>query len=103
MFGRMMGGLLNETRPHTLMKFTVHLLALMERKTLSQNLLAQHAARKFDMTDKPKRPRDANQLAKFIVDVATATEEAKPLGRDQPKQLDAAKHRQEAKLSFRRP
>lgn len=23
------------------------------------------------MTDKPKRPRDANQLAKFIVDVAT--------------------------------
>lgn len=23
------------------------------------------------MSDKPKRPRDANQLAKFIVDVAT--------------------------------
>ncbi|MGR3460860.1 MAG: histone H1 [Roseovarius sp.] len=23
------------------------------------------------MTDKPKRPRDANQLAKFIADVAT--------------------------------
>lgn len=23
------------------------------------------------VTDKPKRPRDANQLAKFIVDVAT--------------------------------
>ena len=23
------------------------------------------------MTDKPKRPRDANQLAKFIVDVTT--------------------------------
>jgi hypothetical protein len=23
------------------------------------------------MTEKPKRPRDANQLAKFIVDVAT--------------------------------
>lgn len=23
------------------------------------------------MTDKPKRPRDANQLAKFMVDVAT--------------------------------
>lgn len=23
------------------------------------------------MTDKPKRPRDANQLAKFIVDVMT--------------------------------
>jgi len=27
-----------------------------------------------DMTDKPKRPRDANQLAKFIVDVATGEE-----------------------------
>lgn len=26
------------------------------------------------MTDKPKRPRDANQLAKFIVDVATEGE-----------------------------
>lgn len=26
------------------------------------------------MTDKPKRPRDANQLAKFIVDVATGDE-----------------------------
>ena len=26
------------------------------------------------MTDKPKRPRDANQLAKFIVDVATGGE-----------------------------
>ncbi len=24
-----------------------------------------------DMTDKPKRPRDANQLAKSIVDIAT--------------------------------
>lgn len=31
------------------------------------------------MTDKPKRPRDANQLAKFIVDVATGeVEGAKP-------------------------
>lgn len=31
------------------------------------------------MTDKPKRPRDANQLAKFIVDVATGEEpEYKP-------------------------
>ena len=28
------------------------------------------------MTDKPKRPRDANQLAKFIVDLATG--EANP-------------------------
>ncbi|UWR21507.1 histone H1 [Sulfitobacter sp. S190] len=27
------------------------------------------------MTDKPKRPRDANQLAKFIVDLATEDEE----------------------------
>ena len=27
------------------------------------------------MTEKPKRPRDANQLAKFIVDVATGEEE----------------------------
>ena len=26
------------------------------------------------MTDKPKRPRDANQLAKFIVDKATGEE-----------------------------
>lgn len=31
------------------------------------------------MTDKPKRPRDANQLAKFIADMAT--------GDDQPKVL----------------
>lgn len=32
------------------------------------------------MTDKPKRPRDANQLAKFIADVATgeASEEDMP-------------------------
>ena len=32
------------------------------------------------MTDKPKRPRDANQLAKFIADVATgeATEDDMP-------------------------
>lgn len=30
------------------------------------------------MTDRPKRPRDANQLAKFIVDLATgeATDDA---------------------------
>lgn len=26
------------------------------------------------MTDKPKRPRDANQLAKFITDIATGKE-----------------------------
>ena len=26
-----------------------------------------------DMTGRPKRPRDANQLAKFIVDLATGT------------------------------
>ena len=31
------------------------------------------------MTDKPKRPRDANQLAKFIVDEATGEDpEYKP-------------------------
>ena len=29
------------------------------------------------MTDKPKRPRDASQLAKFIVDVATGEIEDK--------------------------
>ena len=27
------------------------------------------------MTEKPKRPRDANQLAKFIVDLATGDDE----------------------------
>lgn len=34
------------------------------------------------MTDKPKRPRDANQLAKFIVEVATGEdrEVVKPKG-----------------------
>ncbi len=31
------------------------------------------------MTDKPKRPRDANQLAKFIVDVATEGSSSVPL------------------------
>ncbi len=31
------------------------------------------------MTDKPKRPRDANQLAKFIVDMATEGESPVPL------------------------
>ena len=31
------------------------------------------------MTDKPKRPRDANQLAKFIVDLATNGESSVPL------------------------
>ena len=30
------------------------------------------------MTDKPKRPRDANQLAKFIVDVATGGQPEQP-------------------------
>ena len=35
------------------------------------------------MTDKPKRPRDANQLAKFIVDLATEGEPFMPFsGRD---------------------
>ncbi len=31
------------------------------------------------MTDRPKRPRDANQLAKFIVDLATEGESSVPL------------------------
>ncbi|MBL4916157.1 histone H1 [Tabrizicola sp. DMG-N-6] len=31
------------------------------------------------MADKPKRPRDANQLAKFIVDLATDGESSVPL------------------------
>lgn len=31
------------------------------------------------MSDRPKRPRDANQLAKFIVDVATEGESPVPL------------------------
>lgn len=30
------------------------------------------------MTDRPKRPRDANQLAKFIVDVATGDASERP-------------------------
>ncbi len=37
------------------------------------------------MTDKPKRPRDANQLAKFIVDVATGEIEEKKKAKDQVK------------------
>lgn len=31
------------------------------------------------MTDRPKRPRDANQLAKLIVDLATEGESSVPL------------------------
>lgn len=34
------------------------------------------------MTDKPKRPRDANQLAKFIVDVATGDHDPDVLQED---------------------
>jgi hypothetical protein len=34
------------------------------------------------MTKKPKRPRDANQLAKFITDVATGEEELPELKDD---------------------
>lgn len=33
----------------------------------------------MNMTDKPKRPRDANQLAKFIVDTATGSDAPLPL------------------------
>ncbi len=37
------------------------------------------------MTDRAKRPRDTNQLAKFIVDVATgdAADEASDTGKDE--------------------
>lgn len=37
------------------------------------------------MQDKPKRPRDANQLAKFIVDVATGEVDEKPTEETQQK------------------
>ena len=30
------------------------------------------------MTDRPKRPRDTNELAKLIVDLATGAEEGEP-------------------------
>lgn len=36
------------------------------------------------MTDKPKRPRDANQLAKFIVDVATGDDPEVPKNENAP-------------------
>jgi hypothetical protein len=39
------------------------------------------------MTAKPKRPRDANQLAKFIVDLATAAD--LPAAEEAPKTLRA--------------
>lgn len=32
------------------------------------------------MTDRPKRPRDANQLAKFIVDLATGEADPEVVG-----------------------
>ena len=44
------------------------------------------------MTDKPKRPKDTNQLAKFIVDVAT--------GHDSDVQVDTSKQRED-KAPFR--
>ena len=37
------------------------------------------------MTDRPKRPRDANQLAKFIVDVATGEIETNTAAKTQQK------------------
>ncbi len=40
------------------------------------------------MTDKPKRPRDANQLAKFIVDTAT---------QDSPSEIDTSAQREAGK------
>ena len=41
------------------------------------------------MTDKPKRPKDTNRLARFIVDVAT--------GHDSDVQLDTSKQREGGK------
>lgn len=40
------------------------------------------------MSDNPKRPRDANQLAKFIVDVAT---------QDSPSEVDTSAQREAGK------
>jgi hypothetical protein len=37
------------------------------------------------MTDKPKRPRDANQLSKFIVDLATGEAENEAKAEDRRK------------------
>ena len=37
------------------------------------------------MTDKPKRPRDANQLAKHVADIATGAAEDRPTAKDQGK------------------
>lgn len=47
------------------------------------------------MTDKPKRPRDANQLAKFIADVATGDHYPEVLkeGTDQSGKAKGAKAR----------
>ena len=42
------------------------------------------------MTDKPKRPRDANQLAKFIVDLATGEPEPSVLAGDDKTDVGAA-------------
>ena len=39
----------------------------------------------MSMTDKPKRPRDANQLAKFIVDLATGEADEKVQAKGQRK------------------
>lgn len=41
------------------------------------------------MTDRPKRPRDANQLAKFIVDVATGESRAPVDDGSEPKNAAA--------------
>lgn len=49
------------------------------------------------MSKSPKRPRDPNQLAKFIVDVATGeTEEKKPLASARKGGLRGAKARTRA-------
>ncbi|KMK67146.1 hypothetical protein IMCC21224_112010 [Puniceibacterium sp. IMCC21224] len=43
------------------------------------------------MTDKPKRPRDANQLAKFILDVATGEVEDKTPEKSEAQSLGGKK------------
>ena len=50
------------------------------------------------MTDKPKRPRDANQLAKFIVDIATGDDDPNVLSEETDQSSKAKGARVRAKL-----
>ena len=43
------------------------------------------------MSEKRKRPRDTNALAKLIVDIATGEEEDKPTGDKNPKLQEAGR------------